>query len=126
MKTHRTITKRTRPASICTSTISAVAMLFTQAGPCAPWASATTFDPADVPFGTQVLAPVLSDATGLTMNGGGLLILNSANTYTGTTTINDGSVSITAASALGADSSAINIAGLPASPGQFCKKRRSA
>ncbi|MBX7209040.1 MAG: autotransporter-associated beta strand repeat-containing protein [Verrucomicrobiaceae bacterium] len=58
-------------------------------------------------IGSQLLG-----TAGLTKTGGGALRLtNASNSYTGTTTINDGIVSISNAGALGADTSAIVING---------------
>lgn len=59
-----------------------------------------------------VMGTKLSGSAGLTLTGGGTLRLaNTANDYTGTTTINDGTIIITGASALGTDSSAIVVNG---------------
>ena len=64
MKTQRAaIAKRLRP-SICTSRIAIAAMVLAHVSALAPSASATILTPVDVPFGTQVVAPLLSDATG--------------------------------------------------------------
>ena len=108
MKSPHTTAARKRHPSICTSTIASAVMVLSQVSSFGPSALATTFNTAT---GTVQTAPILSDGTGLIMDGGGLLLLNSGNTYTGTTAINDGSVSITAATALGTDPSTITIDG---------------
>jgi autotransporter-associated beta strand protein len=56
---------------------------------------------------------ILAGSAGLTKSGGGSLRLTGANAYTGITTINNGSLIIGDAAALGADSSTIIVNGSP-------------
>lgn len=54
---------------------------------------------------------IIAGTSGLTVTGGGSLRLTGANTFTGTTNINNGTVIITGQDGLGASTSAINING---------------
>ena len=56
---------------------------------------------------------ILAGTAGLTLTGGGSLRLAAGNTYTGTTTINNGALIVSNASALGADTSTIVVNGSP-------------
>lgn len=69
----------------------------------------------DVGAGGATVSGVISDGTGsgadgFTKNGTGTLVLSGANTYTGTTTINAGTIQIGASDRI-SDSSAMNLAG---------------
>ena len=60
---------------------------------------------------SATIESVISGSAGLTMNGGGGIRLSGSNTYTGTTTISDGTVIIGSQSALGLSTSAIQVTG---------------
>jgi len=100
---------KARPRSITTSSIATAVMVLTQVAPFAPSVYAETFV---TPFGTEVDSGVLAGPD-LIMNGGGFLFLDPLQVnLTGATTINDGTVLVTSASALGT-TTGITIRGLP-------------
>ena len=65
---------------------------------------------------TATIASVIDGTDGLLKTGGGAVRLSGVNTYTGTTTISNGTLIISDANALGADSSAIVITESNATP----------
>ena len=65
------------------------------------------------PGGAVSINSTLAGSAGLSLTGGGSLRLAAGNTYTGVTSINNGSLVITDATALGADTSTIVVNGSP-------------
>ncbi len=101
MKTHRNAMKNTRRLSICATSIAA----FMAASPESPGV------PFIVNLGDTQTPGAVGGATGLDKSGGGSLILGAGNTYTGTTTISNGSIVINATSGLGTDPSTVIVTG---------------
>lgn len=63
-----------------------------------------------IPSGTTTISAILAGSSGLTYSGSGTLILSGVNTYTGGTTINGGTLQVSAASGLGPANSPITFA----------------